>query len=96
MIQVITNLTKSNFTFKMPAGGYWDDPGMPSLMVPYGIASDFYYSGHTGYLVIATIEQFYIDKSNWKMIACMACTACYMITIILLFKIHYVIGRLHG
>lgn len=62
-------------------------------MVPYGLASDFYYSGHTGYLVSIFREQFYIDKTNWKMTTCLFLAICYMVTVILLFKIHYVIGR---
>ena len=78
----------------MPAGGYWDSPGLPSIMVPYGLASDFYYSGHTGYLVSIFSEQFYVDKGNWKMALCLFMSICYMVTIVLLFKIHYVIGSL--
>ena len=76
----------------MPAGGYWESPGIPSIMVPYGLASDFYYSGHTGYLVAILREQFYIDSKNWKMILCLFMATVYMIVTILLFKVHYVIG----
>ena len=76
----------------MPAGGYWEFPGIPSIVVPYGLASDFYYSGHTGYLITCICEQIKLDKSNWKAIVCLILITCYMMTIILLFKIHYVIG----
>ena len=28
-----------------PTGFYWEDPGVPSLVVPYGYTSDFFFSG---------------------------------------------------
>lgn len=89
----IRGVLQANFTFKMPVGGYWGFPGIPSIMVPYGLASDFYYSGHTGYLVTILIETVNNDKRNWKLLICMVFVICYMITILLLFKIHYVIGN---
>ena len=30
-----------------PAGMIWFDPGLPSLFVTYGVANDFFFSGHT-------------------------------------------------
>ncbi len=29
-----------------PEGFYWDTPGFPSLVVPYGRTSDFFFSGN--------------------------------------------------
>jgi len=81
------------FTFKMPAGGYWDFPGIPSLMVPYGLASDFYYSGHTGYFIMILRECVVTERSWPRELAVFLCT-CYMVVTVLLFKIHYSIGKL--
>jgi len=40
----------------MPEGIIWRDPGMPSLFVTYGVANDFFFSGHTGLAVFGAIE----------------------------------------
>ena len=35
----------------LPDGIIWSDPGMPSLLITYGVANDFFFSGHTGIAV---------------------------------------------
>ncbi len=39
-----------------PTGMIWHDPGFPSLMVTYGVANDFFFSGHTAIAVFGAIE----------------------------------------
>jgi hypothetical protein len=39
-----------------PEGMIWRHPGVPSLLVTYGVASDFFFSGHTGLAVLGAIE----------------------------------------
>ena len=36
-----------------PQGIVWEDQGIPALSVPYGIARDFFYSGHTGFMLMS-------------------------------------------
>lgn len=79
----------------MPTGGFWDFPGLPSLMVPYGLASDFYYSGHTGYFVLI-LRECIVSERNWIREAVIFMCMCYMIVTVLLFKIHYAIGKLQS
>lgn len=62
-------------------------------MVPYGLASDFYYSGHTGYFLLLLREQFYTDR-DWRMMGLFLLCMVYMVIIILLYRVHYVIGKL--
>lgn len=52
------------FTFKIPIGAFWEFPGFPSLMVPYGQASDFYPSGHSGFLVILIKEHLLLSSEE--------------------------------
>ena len=40
----------------LPEGFYWNYPGFPSLFVPYGMTTDFIYSGHVGILIICMME----------------------------------------
>eukprot|EP00744_Colponema_vietnamica_P002077 GILI01003339.1.p1 GENE.GILI01003339.1~~GILI01003339.1.p1 ORF type:complete len:286 (-),score=51.41 GILI01003339.1:619-1476(-) len=44
------------FIMKFPDDYIWDYPGFPSLAVPYGRTSDFFYSGHVGFAVICACE----------------------------------------
>jgi membrane-associated phospholipid phosphatase len=39
-----------------PPGIIWHDPGFPSLLVTYGVANDFFFSGHTAIAVFGAIE----------------------------------------
>ena len=45
-----------------PEGFYFQYPGFPSLMVPYGRASDFFFSGHCGILTLTACEWYYLKK----------------------------------
>lgn len=53
----VTRSIMQNFVvFPFPDGYYWKDPGFPSLTVPYGRSSDFFWSGHCGFLTILICE----------------------------------------
>ncbi len=39
-----------------PPGMIWRDPGLPSLFVTYGTASDLFFSGHTAIAVYGGLE----------------------------------------
>jgi hypothetical protein len=39
-----------------PIGMIWHDPGWPSLLVTYDVATDFFFSGHTGLAVLGAVE----------------------------------------
>lgn len=45
-------------TLPFPKGIYWENPGFPSLVNIYGKQSDFFYSGHIGFILLCTIEFF--------------------------------------
>ncbi len=39
-----------------PEGMIWRDPGFPSLLVTYGVASDLFFSGHTAVAIYGCLE----------------------------------------
>jgi hypothetical protein len=39
-----------------PEGMIWRDPGFPSLLVTYGVATDLFFSGHTAIAVYGCLE----------------------------------------
>jgi hypothetical protein len=79
------------FNFQYIEGTYWQSPGVPSLVVPYGDACDFYYSGHTGFLVLMAIM--YWEWGYGLQAAICVFFVFYVIQVLLLFRIHYSIGR---
>jgi len=77
-----------------PQGFYWDTPGIPSLVVPYGRGSDFFFSGHSGFLVICACEW---HKLKMPKVRNFVITALiYTILILLTFRIHYSIDVFVG
>ncbi|KAM3146677.1 hypothetical protein pb186bvf_001207 [Paramecium bursaria] len=73
----------------MPHNYMWKDPGVPSLVVKYGDFSDFFYSGHVGFLVICSLEMRKIKK-KWQSRALFA-ASLYQAFIVIVFRIHYTI-----
>ena len=45
-------------TSPFPVGMYWEETGFPTIVNIYGRQSDFFYSGHIGFLVLCTLEFF--------------------------------------
>jgi hypothetical protein len=39
-----------------PPGAIWRNPGFPSLLVTYGVANDYFFSGHTAIAVLGAKE----------------------------------------
>jgi hypothetical protein len=75
------------FKFQKDPGLYWESPGFPSLTVPYGMTSDFYPSGHIGFLTISAMELAFIGKK--KMFFLPATTIIFMSFILICFRTHY-------
>lgn len=40
----------------VPRGMIWRHPGVPSLLVTYGVGNDFFFSGHTAVAMLSAIE----------------------------------------
>jgi len=77
-----------------PPGYVWDDPGFPSLVVPYGRTSDFYFSGHIGIVTICACE--WITWKKYFASALIGLGGLYTIFIMLSFQAHYSIDLFTG
>jgi hypothetical protein len=82
------------WTSPFPEGNYWYSPGIPSLVVPYGRQSDFFFSGHTGFLVICASEWHKLKMPKLRNFV--ICTAIYTILILLIYRTHYSIDVFTG
>ena len=87
---IVQNLWYSPF----PDGFYWSSPGFPSLVVPYGRGSDFFFSGHSGFLTICANEWHINKKSRARNLVLIG--ALYTIFILMSYRIHYSIDIFVG
>jgi len=73
---------------------YWGSPGVPSLVVEYGRGSDFFFSGHAGFLVICANEwhKLGVKKVRNFIIG----SLIYTVIILLVYRIHYSIDVFAG
>jgi hypothetical protein len=75
------------FWSPFPEFFWWENPGIPSLVVPYGRGSDFFFSGHSGFLVICLREWGYLGYK--KMRNFISVVLVYTVFILLVYRIHY-------
>jgi hypothetical protein len=56
LLFVLRQLSQLTCALPAPAGMIWRHPGVPSMLVTYHVANDFFFSGHTAIAVIGAIE----------------------------------------
>lgn len=85
----IRAIIQNNFMFTFPKGGIWDYPGIPSLTVPYGLTSDFYFSGHCGFITLVLLE--HLKLGNKKTAVMLMFLIPYLALVLISTRIHYTI-----
>lgn len=86
-------IIQSQFLMPKILGGYWRYPGLPSLFVPYGDTSDYYFSRHTGFMVISCLQL--AHTGNGRLLVLAIPSTFMIVTILLVMKLHYSIGKSH-
>lgn len=61
-------------------------------MVPYGIMSDFYFSGHSGFMVLNICERWVQDKDK-RLVIIYTIFLVYIMIVLITFRVHYIIGK---
>lgn len=77
-----------------PQGMIWHYPGFPSLLVTYGVANDFFFSGHTAVAVLGAVELGRLGRP-WLRIAGSA-LAIFEVTVVLALRAHYTMDVFTG
>jgi len=77
-----------------PPGIIWHYPGFPSLLVTYGVANDFFFSGHTAIAVFAGLELAQLKKPWLTAIA--AATVIFEVIVVLVLQAHYTMDVITG
>jgi len=94
LFYIVRAMVQAIWVSPFPEGYYWDAPILPSLVVPYGRGSDFFFSGHSGFLVICASEWHKIKIPKMRNFS--ICVAIYTIFILLTYRIHYSIDVFTG
>jgi hypothetical protein len=81
-------------TLPPPPGIIWRDPGMPTLLVTYGVSNDFFFSGHTALAVLGAIEICRI--APWWLGAAAVIIALGEAVIVLVLRAHYTLDVVTG
>jgi PAP2 superfamily C-terminal len=77
-----------------PDGMIWRDPGFPSLLVTYGVASDLFFSGHTAIAVYGSLELAHCG--GWAAAVAGASIALIEATAVLVLRAHYTMDVFTG
>jgi len=91
----IRAIVQGFWTSPFPEGNYWYAPfGIPSLVVPYGRQSDFFFSGHSGFLVIVANEWHKLKFPRIRNFV--IASAIYTMFILVIYRTHYSIDVFTG
>jgi len=91
---VFRQLAQLTTALPTPPGMIWRRPGVPSLLVTYDVANDFFFSGHTAIAVLAAIEA--SRAAPWWLALLIACVAAAEALTVLVLRAHYTLDVLTG
>jgi hypothetical protein len=77
-----------------PPGALWHSPGFPSLLVTYGVANDYFFSGHTAIAVLGAVELARTDR-RWLTAVGVAIVVFEAATVLVL-RAHYTMDVFTG
>lgn len=78
----------------LPDGMIWRNPGVPSLLVTYGVANDLFFSGHTAVAVFGAVE---LARLGWRWLTPVAvAVALFEATAVLVLRAHYTMDVFTG
>ena len=77
-----------------PPDAIWHDPGFPSLLVTYGVANDYFFSGHTAIAVLGVTELVRMGRRWVTLVAWLV--ALFEILTVLVLRAHYTMDVFAG
>lgn len=77
-----------------PPGMIWREPGFPSLLVTYEVATDFFFSGHTAMAVLGAVELVRFFGRPWILVSIVIVVIEAMAVLIL--RAHYTMDVFTG
>ncbi len=90
----LRQICQMNCPLPPPPGIIWRDPGVPTLLVTYGVGNDFFFSGHTALAVLGAIE--ICQLAPWWVGAVAVLIAVGEAVIVLVLRAHYTMDVVAG
>jgi hypothetical protein len=87
LVFALRQIAQLTCALPMPSGMIWRHPGVPSLLVTYNVANDYFFSGHTAIAVLGAIEVAKIAPA-WVALAA-AVVACLEALTVLVLRAHW-------
>jgi len=84
---ILRQLCQAVSALPVPEGMIWRSPGVPSLLVTYGVANDLFFSGHTAMAVYGATELGLWGGTTWAIIGVLV--ALFEIATVLVLRAHF-------
>src|SRR5258707_5387061 len=94
MLLITRQVMQALCSLPAPPGIIWHNPGFPSLLVTYGVANDFFFSGHTAIAVFGAIALARLRRA-W-LPALPVCLVLFEIAAVLVLRAHYTMDVFTG
>jgi len=90
----LRQICQATVALPAPEGMIWRHPGFPSLLVTYGVATDLFFSGHTGLAVLGALELCRRSGRGWRWLG--LSLALFEALTVLVLRAHYSMDVLAG
>ena len=94
MLLILRQIMQALCVLPPPPGMIWHYPGFPSLLVTYGVANDFFFSGHTAIAVFGAAELARLHKT-W-LTACAVLLVFFEVATVVVLRAHYTMDIFTG
>lgn len=94
MLLLLRQIMQALCALPPPPGMIWHHPGFPSLLVTYGVANDFFFSGHTAIAVFAAVELARLQKT-WLTL-CAILLVLFEVAAVIALRAHYTMDVFTG
>jgi PAP2 superfamily C-terminal len=94
LVMALRQLMQALCALPPPQGMIWHSPGIPSLLVTYKVANDFFFSGHTAIAVLGLYE---VARLRWRWLTALACVVLvFEIVTVISLRVHYTMDVFTG
>ena len=94
LVFVMRQICQTLCPLRGPPGMIWHDPGVPSLLVTYDVATDFFFSGHTAMAFLGAVEIVRFGGRRWILLGVVI--AVFQAMAVLVLRAHYTMDVFTG